>query len=502
PRKFAPQLVETGKRSFRQQGRQRTISHKESIPDTLTQVSKHAKRDGGLSANDFTAVLPESRYSYVNLMQRQEKRRHSFRIPDLPAIPSSCSEASDVSKSSSQPTSPPVPLCEPDLQLEATQEPPESEYSEYVLALAARSAENQLKDQALAAFPNEQVYQPVDHFAIDREEEECSNEKDLSPRTNLPPSYIHRRASSADLHWELDYMRRHKEEAEMSDRAMAGTKGTQLSHTARRLSDRPGQINVAYERWASGYRLSRTRPGKNPPMLGDDLIFPQSLSPETTICEGSNVEHIYTRSKQHHSPGLWYANHCMTDYPNHGGLWMGTCKSDMHHKFEISRSLGKLPGEEVDQGTSLPTTAFIAVCEKQPPASLAKHFRSSQHMELQVSYEKTTDRELDDEFVTQIYNYLSLGYPCVARYYDHELSKVSGISVTELRCDDLQTDAKGYVGVAEGDLKDRMVEKYGCMRWLALRLYIRQWARKQPRVTGGDGDHGAWGVCERKGSWA
>ncbi|GKZ40220.1 hypothetical protein AbraIFM66950_003703, partial [Aspergillus brasiliensis] len=73
--------------------------------------------------------------------------------------------------------------------------------------------------------------------------------------------------------------------------------------------------------------------------------------------------------------------------------------------------------------------------------------------------EEDLDLELTDSFVTQIYNYLSLGYPCVARYYDHELSTISGISVADLRRDDLKTDAKGYVSVMDGGPTDWRVEK-------------------------------------------
>jgi hypothetical protein len=43
------------------------------------------------------------------------------------------------------------------------------------------AAQIQLKEQALAAFPNEQVYEPVDHFAIDEDDGGTQ-----VPRTNLP----------------------------------------------------------------------------------------------------------------------------------------------------------------------------------------------------------------------------------------------------------------------------------------------------------------------------
>ncbi|PWY63556.1 hypothetical protein BO70DRAFT_367154 [Aspergillus heteromorphus CBS 117.55] len=499
PRKFTPQLVETGKHSFRRQGKQPTPP-KERTQEKLAQVSCNHNIVGDSSTHVFTSALAESRFSYTSLRQRQETKRHSFRVPELPAIPSSSSDASDISRSSSQPASPPVPLREPVLELEATQVHRQTEYSEYVLALAAHSAESQLKEQALAAFPNEQVYQPVDHFAIDREED-CSNEDELSIRTKVPLSYIYRRASSADLHWELDYMRRHKEEAEMCDRAMAGTKAPHFSPTACRTSGRAGQTDHVHESWVPGSGSPQVKQFLSPPMLGCDLLFPQSLSPNTTVCEGSNVEHLYTHNAFHQSPGLWYSNHHLNDDYSDGGLWMGTCKSDMNDfKSEGPRSKGSCP-EDTGGGSRSSSRSFLTKC-KSRPFNFYGDSERPKHTESQSSCEEVPDYELTDGFVTQIYNYLSLGYPSVARYYDHELSRVSGIALQDLRHDDLQTDAKGYVSLSEECLKDRTVVINGCMRWLALRLYIQEWAQKRPIITAVDSDHGTWGVCERKGSWA
>jgi hypothetical protein len=108
---------------------------------------------------------------------------------------------------------------------------------------------------------------------------------------------------------------------------------------------------------------------------------------------------------------------------------------------------------------------------------------------------KPTLDEFDDGFVTQIYNYLSLGYPCLARYYDRELSRISGISIEHLRQDDLQTDAKGYVVASTN------ASQLSCMRWKALRLYIHEWARQQPSMED-ETNLEAWGMPERRGSWA
>ncbi|KAJ9652312.1 hypothetical protein H2201_009228, partial [Coniosporium apollinis] len=57
----------------------------------------------------------------------------------------------------------------------------------------------------------------------------------------------------------------------------------------------------------------------------------------------------------------------------------------------------------------------------------------------------TIDEEFDDGFITQVYNYLSLGYPSLARKFDEELSRISGTSITELRQDDALANARGYI---------------------------------------------------------
>ncbi|PYH74034.1 uncharacterized protein BO88DRAFT_441113 [Aspergillus vadensis CBS 113365] len=499
PRKFTPQLVETGQRSFRRQ-QMRHIHHSESIPEALPRNINHEGiRDQ--FADDVTGI-EESWFSYANLQRRQETRRHSFRIPDLPAIPSSCSEDSDDSEVSPRPPSFSAAHCGPSVKQKThINERHASQLSEYVVALAAHSAENQLKEQALAAFPNEQVYQPVDHFAVDREDDDSSKDEKLQVRTDIFTPGIHRRASSADLPWELEYLRRHKEEAEMCDRAMAGTKGLHFSPTDRRPFD---GASVSCGNWAGGFGLTQIKPGISPPMLGEDLVFPQSVSPEATICESSNVEHYVTQDKQYHNAGLWYADRHLFDDSDGGGLWMGTCKSNkrLSHLEDSQSSSPRSSGDAGEYPQCSTQTSHIKGYENR---SLLDSSRDPESLDSRHTRQHASDQDLDheltDSFVTQIYNYLSLGYPCVARYYDHELSIISGISVADLRRDDLKTDAKGYVSVMDEGPTDRKVEKGLCMRWMALRLYIQEWARKRPKMAD-DGIHGAWGVCERKGSWA
>lgn len=160
------------------------------------------------------------------------------------------------------------------------------------------------------------------------------------------------------------------------------------------------------------------------------------------------------------------------------------------------------------------------------------------HEKEMAELEEKIAAEFDDKFVTQVYNYLSLGYPALARQYDEELSKISRISLDELEVDDLaimenlwgaehhrqangQHATNGVNGETLDDLrpvlstgkklratghimldseeKDGVREEDRCPRWKALKLYIFEWARQHPDLDGISPL--AWGVRERRGSW-
>lgn len=499
-RKFAPQLVETNKRSFRRKETSHTLSGApvqgyDNVSRTQSGTSTCA------NSNAFSATI-ESKFSYSSLQQRQESRSHSFRVPDLPAIPSSCSDASEGSDTPSFSASPSISS-----NVSAHHSKAENgcktgrdgHMAEYFLSLAGQSVESQLKEQALAAFPNEQVYEPVDHFAIDKDEDECSEED--SKNGHL---HVSRRESSADLPWELEHMRRHKEDAEMRDRAMAGTKGRRLSSAI--FNPRQFYSGIDNDCWRGKYEPDLSRHLARPPMLGDDLVFPQSLSPEATICESGSVRDCATDSRHRvrNDFGLWCTKpgHVQDDATT--GLWKGTC-CNYKHTQQSKRSLpcvtdnsrhsnnnecqSKVCSDEQDQDQSTSNSYHLAL----DVGELSRHDIDNEHHDCCFG--------VDDNFVTQIYNYLSLGYPCVARYYDHELSRVSGIPVKELRRSDTSALARGYLQVNEDGSANGPAVRQAGARWVALRLYIHAWASSQPDFDN-DNDHDAWGVLERRGSWA
>lgn len=525
PRKFAPQLIETAKRSFRKGETRETPSiHTGDIIPTrddkrLLYDSLPREADDALVDTEEPRLRPpESRFSYASLLQRQEGRRHSFRVPDLPAIPSNSSEGSEHSDVPSLSTSPSTSSEESARRLKLRDQFREScdeRFSGYLLELAARSAEKQLREQALAAFPNEQIHQPVSHFAIDGDEDSDGDdaEAEILPRYLKTDIATFRRESAADLSWELEEMRRHKENAELRDHRPRNGGGQQSKFSAAAIAARQAkrvEKNTIFGGWQKDVELTQMRNAASPPMLGSDLVFPFGVSPQASGCEndpGTTTHPDSQKEADRKSTGLWYADP-QSEEEDGAGLWMGLCRKDGNEnqspRVQTFRPGIMTPAPGIDGD---PYLSLNKVANHRPSGHLLLTPSESEspleHMDRMLSAESEIEREFHDGFVTQVYNYLSLGYPSLARNYDHELSKISGIPVSDLRRDDLNADAKGYVGVPEGVGVNSDLGTTGkCMRWTALSLYIREWARQRPRMGGGDSNLDAWGVRERRGSWA
>lgn len=526
PRRFAPQLIETAKRSFRKgEAGAMLAASGEELPEYTNRL-RHTRLscipyDPSAEGAEAISRPPESRFSYASLLRRQEGRRHSFRVPDLPAIPSNSSEGSEGSDVPSLSTSPSTPSDESSKRSKIKDQFREScdeRFSGYLLSLAARAAEKQLRDQALAAFPNEQVHQSVSHFAIDREEESDGEDQKVEVvlrdiKDNIVPF---RRESITDLQWELDQMRRHKEEAELRGREQKNIDVGESRFSAAAIAARRA-VNKADHTsnttflggWQRDVGLAQMKHAASPPMLGSDLVFPFSLSPQTTQCENdqelaSNQERDGREDGKF--PGLWCASPRI-EHEDGAGLWKGLCRKDDETSQSSSRRFRSgivTPTPDIDGESYLSLNKAASHSPSTQPLMARPESESSRdHTDKVLSLEEEIDREFHDGFVTQVYNYLSLGYPSLARYYDYELSKISGIPVDDLRRDDLRTDAKGYIGAPEGvGVNEEGVTGGKCMRWTALRLYIREWARQQPRMAGNDSSLDTWGVRERKGSWA
>lgn len=520
-RKFAPQLMGTARRSRKRTDTLPAIlpSDKtdEHEPHELLHTPKHLRPSPVPPVNSPTASteqvpqLHESRFSSSNLANRAT-RRHSFRVPELARIASS--ESEDEPNSSSPPSAPAVHLGETEHYRHATRirESVDDRSSGYLLALAAKTAEKQLREQVLAAYPNEHDHEPVDHFAVDRDSdaEEGGSKMEKSGRRQAVP---HKRDS--DVHWDTTQSQAHRDKLRQDEKNPRGT--VNVDWNKRKIPQGPfvdagktamfAKVAQGRDKGADKQEWQEMRKAASPPMAGGDLQFPKCISPRQTRLDAGiyplSAKCARPRSPSAEHSGLWTPGGGASRQGSSSGLWMGVCAASAQETPAPARIIqsGLLtPGVERDD----PFTQALE-SKQQLPLSPPSSFESgASGMDHILAREKSIDLEFDDTFVTQIYNYLSLGYPSLARKFDHELSKITKVPVEILRQDDCNANAKGYVGAPEGTGSDlRGMQESQCERWIALRLYVREWARQHPHMlTRDDGANKDWGAIARKGSWA
>ncbi|KAK4108560.1 hypothetical protein N656DRAFT_717741 [Canariomyces notabilis] len=324
--------------------------------------------------------------------------------------------------------------------------------------------------------------------------------------------------------------------------------------------------DMSLERARQQHRL---RLKASPPLLGQDLVFRMCPSPKQTKLEPDHLwdlrtgstfdEHNRDPTGQH---GLW-RGYC---YATHGSEHLAaierpamitTPAPQSNNKDPFARAFGASapivlseepsPLESVTQPGTVSATRHGSIPVPQPEHRTRSNAPKGLHMlhNLQTLEEKLKKEkeaaeleekiagEFDDRFVTQVYNYLSLGYPATARLYDEELSKISRISIDELERDDDaimydlwggdEQQHNGTDGAGDGDgdkalvpahrkkikatghimldseEKDGVSEEERCPRWKALKRYIYEWARQHPDLNAISPL--AWGVQERRGSW-
>lgn len=379
-------------------------------------------------------------------------------------------------------------------------------FSGYLLDLAARAAEKQLRDQAMAAFPNDDYHEPVHHF-IDRDDDAMSLGEDAKRR---------RESSFTEVNWELRAMQEYQETNKKQQQSPELNKARETERNP--WGNAAAYINNAPRRDVDN-ELDGMRKGARPPMLGGDIKFPRCPSPEPARFDPTQGSHAiksamcYLTEQSQASEkgeGLWCGsgkNSTATSPslfvngssrpPSRGGLWGGCCVNSgltpprgptgiLTPKIELNDPFSPCPTPNPEQ---LPPT---------PPASQADFACIDQ----KLATELTIEEEFGDDFVTQVYNYLSLGYPSIARTFDGELSRISKITLDDLRQDDHLASSRGYIRLgADGNLEAADITEESCMRWRALRSYIHEWARQQPGMHAGDSSVGM-GVAVRRGSWA
>lgn len=270
-------------------------------------------------------------------------------------------------------------------------------------------------------------------------------------------------------------------------------------------------------------KLHLLRQAASPPMLGKDLNFRRCPSPKQTKLE---TDHPFANHDTYKEKNR--------DVTGEGGLWRGyCCRSESNSEYVVPAELHGAnmlvtpypPGSPRDVG------GYDSRSMSEEPDSMFSSSNSSEslnnisptradhrprsggqskglHMlhglddrlrreKAQAELDEKIASEFDDEFVTQVYNYLSLGYPAMARSFDDELSKIGRVTVDELCENDEKQMAKGHM--LEMNLQE-ICEDDRCPRWKALRTYITEWARQHPDLD--NLDSLAWGVRERRGSWA
>ena len=536
-RKFAPQLIETTKRSRRSKdaGPALLLTDKTEVsPGDKSYLPRHLRETGSgtrpplnspaISAQQVPQA-PESRFSSLEL-SRRTPRRTSLRVPDLASIPSQPeSEESNDSNCPSLSTSPSAESdeTEPYKHASRVRESCDDRFSGYLLALAARAAEKQLREQAMAAFPNSTFHEQVDHFAVNRESDSSGDEEmglgQLPTDADEDTARLRRESAAG---WDMADMRRHQqklaqqhEERKRTEQPEFGrldpangpfrdaAQGAEQLQQVMDASGGPKHIIGGWQKDAHGLRCMRN--AASPPMLGDNLRFPRCQSPRQTRLD---VDQYPCKQRapgiatpRQHS-GLWTPGGSNSRQGSARGLWMGL--------FTHESNTSLAPPRPVQNGLLTPApereNSFESLAVRAesglPLSPNSQEGSGMAHIDCVLSHEQVIADEFDDAFVTQVYNYLSLGYPSMAHKYDEELSKISRIPLEELRHDDGRKNTKGYVGVPEGNGVDVDAVRNGqCGRWNALRLYVREWARQQPNMA--ERDEGAdWGNRARRGSWA
>ena len=483
-------------------------------------------------------------------------------MPDLPAI-SSITESNDSSGSSAdeESESRSQRRKREGKRISQTRESQDETTSGYLLSLAAQAAEKQLKEQVMAAYPNENLHEPVDHYAGDRDsdsDEESGvnrgvsqlavDEHVTSQSKDNSQKFIPRQGMDldADEAGDLAALRKHGDNVEQQKRNVweskfqqpvplssigASDPNAEFRRRAAPVEAKPVAAAAAANNRQAENELKSMAKAASPPMAGQNLQFPRCQSPCNTRLDvhqypGHRKE---TGEESRQQTGLWTPKGGVSRQNSKSGLWMGVNAASAQEHLApprlVQTGLITPAGEKGDpfsaESSARPSrrSSYVPASSLPPsPPSSQEEEENRRHAVKKPKIVTTAvlsliEEELDDAFVTQVYNYLSLGYPSLARPYDAELAKISQMDVATLRQDDHSGNSKGYVGAPEGTGLDvRGCREGACQRWLALKKYVLEWGRQQALVksVGGPewekseltGEQGGWGARARKGSWA
>lgn len=572
PRRFQPEVLSTAKRSRRKgDANDANYQNYKTEEGFVVHAREHRRHAGRRKANKMSTddaspslntldIPPEMRRCISPLdgsapprSDLQPERSHSFRCPELDTIESSESER-ESGYSSRRSCSPGQgsPITASDMSLpqasykHATRmrESVDESFSHYLLQLEQKKAQRRLEEAALAAFPNSDFHEPVQHYI--NSEQDGSEEMEIEDRPVTwegfdEEEFLHRaalrRESTGTISWEQLEMQRHAEQLEQDRNANRSTEKKKETHSP---WWNPAAGLTLYQQDSE---LKSMRDRARPPMLGNDLMFPRCTSPEPArfdvtqgsealrkqMCYLSEQSSVETATKG----GLWAAapvkksDQRMASAASKGpaqstagkGLWGGFCVSnddDASLNTALSppagptglmtpapRAANSNPFEQSfaqRNGSAVAVAATPMMSETVDLNRLDAILMSEKQMVAQI------EREYPDSFVTQVYNYLSLGYPSLARPFDEELSKISCIPISELREDDVKAkqNPRGYIRLGtdfEGG-GGQGITSQDCKRWQALKLYIFEWAKQEKNFDKTDATGGNWATTQRRGSWA
>ncbi|KAI1395448.1 hypothetical protein F4819DRAFT_501014 [Hypoxylon fuscum] len=602
-RKFAPQLIETTRRSKKadQPGpATKPIDKTDITPGTNHIYAPKPKRKtaprpavtgvtntGGENEGFLTPRRQQSMKPHPNT---RRGTRQSY-TPDLDTIMSSESEKSSEENDDDDNDDEVAPALNIGAPALSNENPPDQddddgdswtsrhynsrdrrescdeEFSGYLLAVAAREAHRQRElEAAMAAFPNGVRPEGVEHFLARNDSED---DDQLDEQLRHGTSQLLRRKES-DPSWAVKEMRAHAEKlAEDREEGMAidedldhmdiapppadplWTTSAFRTSVDENMRDVPSPM-VSASSPALLARMRKMRTAASPPMLGNDLKFRMCPSPKQTRMEPSQRYCAGEKPEEQQrdvtgNTGLW-RGYCsakanITEEMAHQGpnlLMTPQEPSSPHDPFSAAFSVsisGVMTGSQSPGATS-PTRGHGQQKGLHMLSNLTSLDERLKKEKARKELEERIAAEFDDAFVTQVYNYISLGYPATARAFDEELSKISGIDMNELRKDDHMKVEKGfmlhmemsvhkgnsmtdkgipsprsspmadsgsdedYFRTPEEDERRARRKRSKPPRWIALKLYIREWARQHPSLN--DAGHGemAWGVRARRGSWA
>lgn len=531
-RRFTPELVGTAKGSYRK-------SQASTIPKWLRK--EFVEDEGHMSAPEEG----ESKFSAAALARkaRADPRRHSYSVPDLPMIQSDSSE--------DEHNTPHTPVSESYANSRDNNLPRvnKKQLHQHLHDQHAQDLKT-LREQAVAAYGAQEDYVAFGHYGGDSDDEDHSmSVGKLSLQEDADP-HLFRRMSIHDLHLVQEELRNHHDQLEKAKQGLHEDTAGISRFSAAALAARH-HLNIRHptgshyqsrhdhdqRRLDENKELQQMKKAASPPMAGNDIKFPFSVSPKMTRCDPDQMprpRRANSEDEEEHdigTEGMWsqHVSPTLTKAPE--GLWGGFCqKADagptrpstplrsgiQTPAVEQSNPFGTWTpgrGNKTPKRQGGPLWGGSAFMPLTPPRS--RNEKSNDSFTVALDKKLQLERQIDEDFpphvITQIYNYLSLGYPPIARPFDEELSKISRISIAELRRDDRSDSGtmKGHIGApeTEGDAEEDEDGKVkGCRRWEAVRIYVREWARQSPlfqreQVIARAGP-GVWGPAVRKGSWA